>query len=203
MPAPLITDLDGVLRRWDPAILSSAEARHGLPAGALRDAVLDDREGLLAVTTGRVSDRHWRDGIAQRLQAKYGPGAVEAVRDWSRPAGEVNDAVLALLRRERRRGRVVAILSNATDRLGEDLRRLGLDMEVDAVVNSSVLGAAKPDPQVFRRTAQALNVAVDECLFVDDSPLNTEAASLLGMTAHHYIGPAALAAFLAQDVARR
>ena len=35
--APLIIDLDGVLRRWEP--LDAVEARHGLPRGALDEVI--------------------------------------------------------------------------------------------------------------------------------------------------------------------
>lgn len=201
--APLITDLDGVLRLWDPNILTSAEARHGLPTGALRTAVLDDSEALRAATTGEVSDQQWRAGIGQRLRDQYGERAVRAVRDWAVPAGEVNVAVLTLVRRERARGRPVAILSNATDRLARDLRQLRLDVEVDAVLNSSELRVAKPDPEAFRRAAWALKVPVSECLFVDDSAQHVEAAATLGMAAHKYVGPDALAAFLDRQTAAR
>ena len=43
----------------------------------------------------------------------------------------------------------MVLLSNATDRLEEDLERLGVLHEVDEVYNSSRLGLAKPDPRIF------------------------------------------------------
>jgi hypothetical protein len=45
VPGPLILDLDGVLRLWDPAIIAGAEASHGLPAGTLADACSATRRG--------------------------------------------------------------------------------------------------------------------------------------------------------------
>jgi putative hydrolase of the HAD superfamily len=79
MLAPLITDLDGVLRLWNPEIISAAESRYGLPPRTLQGAVLEDLGVLRAVTTGEVSDNQWRAGIAERLCDRFGPRAEEAV----------------------------------------------------------------------------------------------------------------------------
>lgn len=39
----LLVGLDGVLRRWDPAVAALAEARYGLPAGTVLDTNATDR----------------------------------------------------------------------------------------------------------------------------------------------------------------
>jgi hypothetical protein len=70
--SPLVVDLDGVLRIWDPEIVSSAERRAGLPRGALDRAALADAATLRAAVSGRISDAHWRAGIAARLVAVHG-----------------------------------------------------------------------------------------------------------------------------------
>jgi len=51
----VVVDLDGVLRRWDPAVIGDAEAVHGLPAGAL-GAVAFHPKLLSVAVTGRISD---------------------------------------------------------------------------------------------------------------------------------------------------
>ncbi len=50
----LVVDLEGVLRIWDPEIVSSAERRAGLPPGALDRAASADATTLRAVVTGRI-----------------------------------------------------------------------------------------------------------------------------------------------------
>jgi putative hydrolase of the HAD superfamily len=117
------------------------------------------------------------------------------VADWSGPCGEVDQRVLAVLR-EQRRSRPVALLSNATDRLPRDLQWLGLDGELDAVVNSSELGLAKPDPEVFVAVCSALGLPPYRCLFVDDQQVNVDAAARVGLRAHPYRGPGEPAAVL-------
>lgn len=54
----LLLDLDGVLRRFDPARVAAAERRHGLPAGTLMSAAFA-AERLRPVLTGRARHEGW------------------------------------------------------------------------------------------------------------------------------------------------
>jgi putative hydrolase of the HAD superfamily len=138
VPAPLIVDLDGVLRRWDP--LDAVEARHGLPRGAVLGAAFE-RRLLQRVITGAIDDDRWRADVAATLVAAHGPAATRAVAEWSASSGAVEPVVLELVRQYRRTAPVVA-LTNATSRLPHDLARLGLDQELDRVFSSHELGVA-------------------------------------------------------------
>lgn len=51
----------------------------------------------------------------------------------------------------------------------------------DLYVNSAMEGVKKPDPEIYLLTAKRLGVAPDECLYMDDSIINVEAAEKLGM----------------------
>ncbi len=193
--APLIIDLDGVLRHWNPQHVSDIERRAGLPIGSLFGAAFAE-EPLRAAITGQVTDAQWRAGVAAALGRDHGKLAAQrVVAEWSALAGEVNAPVLDIVRVERRR-RTVVLASNATDRLSADLSRLGLDHEFDAVFNSAAIGLAKPDPRVFVHIADALGVAPHHCLFVDDTAANVVAASQAGLSAHQYRSPEDLIAFL-------
>jgi putative hydrolase of the HAD superfamily len=48
-------------------------------------------------------------------------------------------------------------------------------------VNSAIEGIKKPDPGIFLLTCKRLSVKPEECVFMDDSPENIEAAKKLGM----------------------
>jgi putative hydrolase of the HAD superfamily len=195
MRAPLIIDLDGVLRRWNPQDVTDIERRNGLPIGSLFGAAFAD-ERLPAAITGRVSDAQWRASVVAALEHQHGrPAAQSAVAEWSALPGEISAPILGIVRRERRR-RTVALASNATDRLSDDLARLGLDREFDAVFNSSTMGIAKPDQRVFVHIANALGVSPNHGLFVDDTPANVVAAAKAGFRAHQYRSPEDLITFL-------
>lgn len=179
-----VVDLDGVLRRWEASILEQAECRHGLPAGAIGQVAFDPSR-LRAVVTGLVSDGQWRAGVVDELVARFGSSAESAVAEWSQSAGTVDEDVLAVVDGQRRQ-RPVALLTNATSRLRADLSRLGLDGHLDHIFNSSELGVAKPDPAVFELVVEQLDLAPDQCVFVDDTAANVAAAQAVGWAAHQY-----------------
>ena len=60
------------------------------------------------------------------------------------------------------------------------------------------LGRAKPDPELFRRVAELLDVEPAVILFFDDNQVNVDAARSIGMRAHRVDGPAAARAVLVE-----
>lgn len=191
----LVLDLDGVLRIWDPAIIADAERDNGLPTGCLSAVAFGDAGLLQRAITGAITDDQWREEICDSLETHYGVAARKAVAQWSIHAGTVDEEILTIIRRERKR-RTVALFSNATTRLESDLSCLDLTDEFDAIFNSSALGAAKPSPESFRAVLAGLGVSAARCLFVDDTLANTRSAETLGFTAHHFTGARALEEFL-------
>ena len=72
------------------------------------------------------------------------------------------------------------------------LTRTGLDALLDRVVDGNQITRSKPDPEVFLRAAQLLELPPEDCAGVDDALAGVESARTAGMTAAA-IGPAALA----------
>jgi putative hydrolase of the HAD superfamily len=92
------------------------------------------------------------------------------------------------MRKIRDGGRRMAMLTNNV-REWEPLWRsmLPVDEIFELVVDSGFVGMRKPDAAIYKLTLERLGgVPAEECLFVDDSDVNVEAARELGMTAVHY-----------------
>jgi putative hydrolase of the HAD superfamily len=165
----LLIDLDDVVREFDRSVTAGIEHRYGLTPGSLLGTLL--RPDLVrAATLGQITDERWRAAVAAEL------GGPEAVEEWCRYRGAVRPEVLELVRAVRAAG-----------------RPLGLTDEFDAVVNSSVLGVAKPDPAYFAAACRSVDTPPDRCLFVDDQDRNVRGARAGGLSAHRYGGPADLA----------
>lgn len=162
------------------------EDAHGLPRGALARAAFTP-DLVTPALLGQVPDEVWRAGVVDRLG---GPDAAAAVAAWTRP-GEVVAEALDLVRQARRRCRV-ALLTNATSRLPADLRLLGLDREVDAVVTSARIGAMKPAPEAYRRALRVLQHSAALTVFCDDKAENAEGARKIGVDGVHTPTTAAL-----------
>lgn len=65
-----------------------------------------------------------------------------------------------------------------------DNEKVGQMFEV--VVASSEVGAAKPDPQIYRHLISQMELEPEQMIFVDDSVSHVDAAVRLGMKAHLY-----------------
>lgn len=93
------------------------------------------------------------------------------------------DAPLDLVRRARVAGRPTALVSDAN----------GVPDEVaalfDVLVLGSALGVRKPDPEVFRRTAELLGLTAGECVVVDDLAANLRGARAAGAVVVHHVDP--------------
>ena len=58
------------------------------------------------------------------------------------------------------------------------------------------LGLLKPQPDHYRRALQITQRAPDECLLIDDRPMNVEVARILGMRPIQFVDAGQLAAEL-------
>lgn len=194
----VILDLDGVLRRF-PA-QARVERERGHPVGTVANVAFTP-DLLGPVTTGRMTHEEWCARAAERLGDLWGDrsAAQELVDAWSAEPGEIDAAVLDLVREARQEVPVV-LLTNATSRLRSDLERLGVAAEVDAVVSSAEIGVAKPQPAAYQHAlgvvgevrGEALRAA--DALVVDDSATNVAAAAALGHPTHHFRDVAGLRA---------
>ncbi|MFC7547616.1 HAD family hydrolase [Plantactinospora sp. GCM10030261] len=186
----LLVDMDGVLRRWDPEVIAGVERRYGLPHDALLGTAM--RWALLQpVITGQVTHADWMSTVVDALAVATGDlnRARAAVAEWERYRGEVDPDVLAFVRQVRASGLRVGLATNATDLLDADLERLGLTGELDAVVNSSVLGVHKPSRDYFQQACAAIGAPPKRVLFVDDSDRAVAGARAAGLSAYRWSGP--------------
>ncbi|NOK58206.1 MAG: hypothetical protein GFH27_549279n13 [Chloroflexi bacterium AL-W] len=180
----LFIDLDGVLRIWG-AEQDTCTEQFGLPHGAIRQIAFAP-ERLLPAITGHISDDEWRTSIAEHLHRQFPDvDAVQAVQAWSKPIGTVDHAMLEVVRNCRQHTRIL-LITNATSRLPSDLDQLGLSDEFDYIINSSSVGAAKPDTRIFTAALHIASATANETLFIDDSAGHVAAAIEIGLKGHIY-----------------
>ena len=183
----LLIDLDGVLRRWDPAPMIAVEIEYGLKPAALLETAMSWDLYRPAVS-GEITDAEWMRLVASRLPIDPAK-ATEAVTRWQTYRGEVDPEALALVREVRAGGRKVGLATNATDRLRPDLAALGLAGEVDVVISSWELGVHKPAPEFYARACEQIATRPEHTLFVDDDDRAVRAARAAGLSAYRWTGP--------------
>ena len=91
------------------------------------------------------------------------------------------DDSLPTIRELRTRGLRTAVVSNCDHGTRPVVERLGLHEDTDAVVLSFEAGVAKPEPGIYLRALDALGVAPEESVFVDDQLAYCEGAGAVGV----------------------
>lgn len=185
----VLCDLHGVLIRYDAAARADVEKRYGLPL--TRTAF--DPALIGPATLGLITEQSWIEWVSSALGGS--DRARAAVAEFVRAPVHVDPAAKLLLAELRKRVPVV-LVTNSTDALDDQLAHLGLADLATAVINSSKIGIAKPDPRIYQLAAERVGVAPEHCVYVDDKIENVNAARSLGMIGIHYQGVTDLAALV-------
>jgi putative hydrolase of the HAD superfamily len=188
-PTALLVDFDGVLRSYDMRVPGPLETANGLDEGEIL-AVASDPALLIPAILGRVSRAGWLTDIAVALADRVGglETAEKLVADWDTYRGEIVPEVLDTIEFLRASGVPVALCTNATDDLREDLARFGLAEAFDAVVSSAEIGYVKPMPEFYRAACDAVDTAPGLCLLVDDTARNIAGARAAGLLGYRFTG---------------
>lgn len=152
----------------------------GLPHDRFEELYWADRH---AYDEGKLSGVTFWQKFLLDAGLNLGPGAVNELNRWdARMWTTQNPVMLAWQQALKERGLRTAILSNMGDSVLANMQREfdWLD-RFDVLVWSYQHGIAKPDPAIYRHTLGELGTQPQETLFIDDKPVNVEAARSLGM----------------------
>lgn len=184
----LILDYGGVVMHEDPADYDAIGRGLGLADGELWAMVhslpeyIPSRIGVLSGDQFQLAVREWLCQLAGPERADAAIASLLGYYAALPPIREVMRPLLAGLK-----GRVkLVLLSNSARGSTARFREQGLAEYFDAILCSGDTGMAKPDPRAYRLAAQAVQVPVARCAFVDDVFENVAAARALGMPVLHY-----------------
>jgi len=182
----ILFDYGGVLvRTVDPRPRRQLEGRFNLEPGQVYDLIFgsplwDD------VQRGRIdSEAFWRD-VGQRLGLN--DEELTAFRRDFWGGDKLDEELVDTVRELGELGHQTAVLSNAPSSLAGYLKELGIVEAFDSVIISADEGVTKPAPEIFTRALDRLGVAPSEAVFIDDTPVNVEAARRLGLHATRFRG---------------
>lgn len=109
-------------------------------------------------------------------------------------AGDALDWELIDFLRQQRKVRKTGLISNAWSGLRPWIVSQGFADAFDEMIISAEIGIVKPNPRIYQQALQALGVAPQAAVFVDDMLENVLAARALGMRGIHFqTAPQALA----------
>jgi putative hydrolase of the HAD superfamily len=158
---------EGVETTVDALARAEAAARPAVSRFIARGGSSETRD-TFAFYVCRILDGLGAGGAANRLLAdrlvavlKYEIGSA---RLWSR----LLPGVPAALRALREAGLGLVVVSNSDGTVERSLVRAGLRDHVDAVVDSALVGAEKPDPAIFRHALARAGTEPERTLHVGD-----------------------------------
>lgn len=185
----------------------AAKARaHGLEveATALEQAfrqvykAQNHRFPTYGLSRGLTSRQWWKDVVLQTFQMAGVPDAQaiatiadQLYKDFSSPCTwQVLEGAETTLRRCRKRGLRLAVISNFDRRLEDVLVGLGLREHFDFVLTSEAAGWPKPDPRIFQKALQLAHTEPAAAAHVGDSyRCDYKGARAVGMNSFLVVGP--------------
>ena len=186
----LLFDMGGCLIRWDPALFVGRLDLSQEDRDLLRREVFEEVEWV-RLDRGNLSEEDALTSICRRLPPRLHDGAERLVYHWNEPPLSV-DGMDDLARDASQAGYRLFLLSNAGPRHGQywptypASRFFG-----DRLFISSTWKVMKPDPAFFETALSHFGLDRRECLFLDDNPINVEAAVHIGLRGVVFHGDAA------------
>ena len=193
----VLFDLGGVLTESPMDAFAAYEAAAGLPPGLVRrlNATDPDTNAWARYERGELDEAGFTEAF--EAEARAAGHRVEAARvlvALDHPT--LRPVMVGAVRRLRAAGLLLGLVSNNVrpmDRTGALGELLAL---FDVVVESSVEGVRKPEPEIFRRALARLSAAAGTevapvaCAFLDDLGVNLKPARAMGMRTIKVVDPA-------------
>jgi putative hydrolase of the HAD superfamily len=173
----VLFDLGGVVFDSPLAVIADYEREIGLTSGLVNRTVVAG--GTTGAWSGYERGEISFDEFVDRFGAECG-GSVD-VRELMRRINAVivaRPSMIALVSSLRERGFRVAALTNNWEPLADP----AFKARFDVVVESSVEGMRKPEPEIYRVAVDRLGVEPSEIVFLDDIGANLKPARSMGMT---------------------
>ncbi len=164
----------------EPAAHAALVRITGLPADRLDSLYWANRP---AYDEGKLTGLEFWRKLAREAGLNLKPSELEELNEWdARMWTTENPAMLAWQLALKQRGLLTAIVSNMGDTVHKRMQReLDWLSRFDVLVWSYQLHVTKPDPAIYRYVLEKLGTQPAETLFIDDRPVNVEAAISRGM----------------------
>jgi putative hydrolase of the HAD superfamily len=192
----VVFDLGGVITESPLTAFAAYEAESGLPDGLIRRLNSTDPHTNAWARFERNELDVAGFSAAFEAEARTAGYRVDPARVLEALRGDLRPAMVAAVRRLRGAGLPLALLSNNVapmERTGPVGELLAL---FDAIVESSVEGVRKPEPEIYQRALTRLSEAVGrtieaaDCAYLDDLGINLKPARELGFATIKVVDPA-------------
>ena len=181
----VLFDFGGVILASPFEAFAHYERAKGLPDGFIRglNTQNPDANAWARLERNEVSfDEFCTLFEAEAAGAGHGIDARDMLALLS---GDVRPPMVEAVRRCKTAGLKIAMLTNnwvSFDDRAQDISERDEVLELfDVILESSKIGVRKPDPRFYELACEALGIAPDEAVFLDDLGINLKPARAMGM----------------------
>jgi putative hydrolase of the HAD superfamily len=191
----VICDFGGVLTSPLLGAFAAFQDDHGITMEQLGVAMaagavtLGGKHPLFELECGRITEERFLDLLREGLEAELGHRpALHRFKETYFDALDPNEEMIALMAELSGSHRMAMLTNNVREWEPLWRAKLPVDEIFETVVDSAFVGMRKPNPEIYELTVSRLDgIAAEECLFIDDTLVNCEAAEELGMAAVHFV----------------
>ena len=180
----IIWDFGGVITSSPFEAFNEFEEANSLPKDIIR-TINSENPDMNAwaqfesnsITIGQFNDLFLKEAKAKGFDIK-GRDIIKLLK------GSIRENMVSFLRELKSDFKLGCITNNVksssqenTDNETEEVMSI-----FDHVIESSIVGIRKPNPEIYMMSCDALNVSPDQCIYLDDLGINLKPARELGMT---------------------
>jgi putative hydrolase of the HAD superfamily len=188
----VIFDFGGVITSSPFDAFARFEAERGLPDGTIRglNATNPDSNAWARFERAEILPHEFDTQFSREAQAAG--NAIRGQDVLALLSGEIRPAMVAMLDQLKREGYILGCITNNVP-AGQGAGMAGTTEKAEAVaaimarfdhiIESAKAGIRKPDPRIYLMMCEALGIAPEKCIYLDDLGINCKPAATLGMHA--------------------
>ncbi len=188
----IIFDFGGVITSSPFEAFNRMEAERGLPKDSVRriNSANPDSNAWARFERAEMDAATFDTAFADEAAALG--VELRGADVLARLAGDVRPAMVAALDDLKDRGYTLGCITNNVPSgkgvgmamtAEKAVQIAGIMTRFDHIIESSKAGIRKPDPRIYRMMCDALDVAPDKCVYLDDLGINCKPAAAMGMAA--------------------
>lgn len=182
----IIFDLFGVIARFDTEGYYTVHGISPSDQQILQREVFRSLEFAMG-DRGTISEEEAVDAICARVPEHLHEAVCDFIYRQNRTILPI-PGMEALLQCLKDHGHYLFLLTNTSKAFHRFRTRIsGIEL-FDGELISADVGLVKPDPAIFRLACQKFGIQPHESAFIDDAPINAEAAQCAGMRAYVFHG---------------
>lgn len=171
----IVFDMGQVIIRFDPELFLDRYDLSSEEKNLLNREVFRSVEWVMT-DHGKMNTTEAASSICKRIPEKLRDTVKDLICNWFEPLIVV-DGIEMLIRELKEKGYGIWLLSNAGLNQPSYWKRLPFSGVFDGTMISAEVGLLKPDPRIYKCFTDQFGLDPEECLFIDDNPMNVEAAT--------------------------